>query len=508
MVERLTPNQAVTGSIPVFLNLLFFPRAAAATATAAQLNLCVTDPSSNCALSPATITAPPLSPLWGPPLLFHCALLSHPMSVSRKRKEPPQNHKTVLPIRRQQHTPKKRLQADGDTTLLPPPPLPPLSTLPCTHYVVFSGATHFTSLLVYSTLSGRAVRIDGIRAGEEAVGLRDYEVSFLRLLELVSVGATISINETGTAVKYAPGTLTGGHPLGLTHNCPVSRGVGYYLLPLLQLAPFMKTALTITLTGVTNHPLDVSVDLIRTVTLPLTRHFGLSPVPTVVVKRRGFLPLGGGEVVFTCPTVRQLTPINLTAPGLVKRVRGLSLTARCSPQHSTLMVDVARGPLNRLLPDVHIYTDHVKGKDAGPSPGFALSLVAESTTGCLYGREQVGGIVGGEAEGEKGSGVGAKDMVSASEVGSKCVKELLHEVSRGGCVDVLHQSFVLCWMVCTPERVSRVRLGRLSSWSVECLRLMERLFGVRVELKAEAETKTVICTVMGCGFTNVSRKTA
>ena len=418
------------------------------------------------------------------------------MSVLRKRKEPPQNHKTVLPIKRLQHTPKKRLQADADPTLLPPPALPPLSTLPRTHYLVFHGATHFTSLLLYSTLSGRAVRIESIRAGEEEVGLRDYEVSFLRLLELVSVGAVISINETGTAVKYAPGTLTGGHPLGLTHNCPVSRGIGYYLLPLLQLAPFMKNPLTITLTGVTNSPTDLSVDLIRTVTLPLTHHFGLSPAPTVVVKRRGFLPLGGGEVVFSCPTVRQLTPINLTAPGLVKRVRGLSLTSRCSPQHSTLMIDAVRGPLNRLLPDVHIYTDHVKGKDAGPSPGFALSLVAESTTGCLYGRERVGGVV-------EGGG-----LMGASEVGGECVKELLCEVSRGGCVDVLHQSFVLCWMVCTPERVSRVRLGRLSSWSVECLRLMERMFGVRVELKAEAETKTVVCTVMGCGFTNISRKTA
>ena len=428
------------------------------------------------------------------------------MSASRKRKEPPQNHKTVLPIKRQQHTPKKRLQADADPTLLPPPTLPPLSTLPRTHYLTFHGSSHFTSRLLYSTLSGRAVRIDGIRAGEEAVGLRDYEVSFLRLLELVSVGATITINETGTAVKYAPGTLTGGHPLGLTHNCPVSRGIGYYLLPLLQLAPFMKNPLTITLTGVTNSPTDLSVDLVRTVTLPLTTHFGLPQPPTVTVKRRGFLPLGGGEVLFSCPTVRQLTPINLTAPGLVKRVRGLSLTSRCSPQHSTLMIDAVRGPLNRLLPDVHIYTDHVKGKEAGPSPGFALSLVAESTTGCLYGRERVGGLVGGEGQGDGEGTVGG--MVGAGEVGGECVKELLSEVSRGGCVDVLHQSFVLCWMICTPERVSRVRLGRLSSWSVECLRLMERLFGVRVELKADVESKTVVCTVMGCGFTNVSRKTA
>ncbi len=41
------------------------------------------------------------------------------------------------------------------------------------------------------------------------------------------------------------------------------------------------------------------------------------------------------------------------------------------------------GLLNRLLPDVWVHTDHNAGRTGGESPGFALSLVAESTTGVL-----------------------------------------------------------------------------------------------------------------------------
>lgn len=41
------------------------------------------------------------------------------------------------------------------------------------------------------------------------------------------------------------------------------------------------------------------------------------------------------------------------------------------------------GLLNRLLPDVWVHTDHNAGKTGGESPGFALSLVAESTTGVM-----------------------------------------------------------------------------------------------------------------------------
>lgn len=43
----------------------------------------------------------------------------------------------------------------------------------------------------------------------------------------------------------------------------------------------------------------------------------------------------------------------------------------------------AAGLLNRLLPDVWVHTDHHAGRTGGESPGFALSLVAESTTGVL-----------------------------------------------------------------------------------------------------------------------------
>ena len=42
-------------------------------------------------------------------------------------------------------------------------------------------------------------------------------------------------------------------------DCPVSRGIGYFLEALIALAPFAKLPLLATLTGVTNDNVDVSV---------------------------------------------------------------------------------------------------------------------------------------------------------------------------------------------------------------------------------------------------------
>ena len=138
----------------------------------------------------------------------------------------------------------------------------------------YKGAAHFRQRIVLATLSGRAVRIDDIRSEEEQVGLRDYEACFLRLLEKVVNGCEIVINETGTAMRYRPGIIVGGG--GHVHECGTSRAISYFIQPLLALAPFGKQPLSVTLRGVTNATGDVGVDVLRTVTLPMLRHFGFS----------------------------------------------------------------------------------------------------------------------------------------------------------------------------------------------------------------------------------------
>lgn len=214
----------------------------------------------------------------------------------------------------------------------------------------YKGAAHFRQRIVLATLSGRAVRIDDIRSEEEQVGLRDYEACFLRLLEKVVNGCEIVINETGTAMRYRPGIIVGGG--GHVHECGTSRAISYFIQPLLALAPFGKQPLSVTLRGVTNATGDVGVDVLRTVTLPMLRHFGLSEGLSLQVNKRGAPPLGGGEVHMQMAIVRELTPCDLTETGRVKRVRGVAYGTKVSPQICNRLVDASRGVLNHFLPDV------------------------------------------------------------------------------------------------------------------------------------------------------------
>jgi RNA 3'-terminal phosphate cyclase-like protein len=61
----------------------------------------------------------------------------------------------------------------------------------------FRGCQQFRQRLVCSTLSGKPIRIEDIRAHDQSPGLRDFEASLLRLLEKLTNGCTVEVNETG-----------------------------------------------------------------------------------------------------------------------------------------------------------------------------------------------------------------------------------------------------------------------------------------------------------------------
>lgn len=64
--------------------------------------------------------------------------------------------------------------------------------------------------------------------------------------------------------------------------------------------------------------------------------------------------------------------VSWTDEGMVKRIRGVSFSTRVSSQFEHAMITAARGVFNRLLPDVHIGTDHRKGPRAGKYAFFLL----------------------------------------------------------------------------------------------------------------------------------------
>lgn len=107
------------------------------------------------------------------------------------------------------------------------------------------------------------------------------------------------------------------------------------------------------------------------------------------IKQRGLKPLGGGEVLFKCPVRKVLKSVQFCQPGMIKRIRGVAYTSKVSPALGNRAIEAAKGKLLQFIPDIYIYADQNKGKNAGNSPGFGIHLVAETTEGVFYGAEEL-----------------------------------------------------------------------------------------------------------------------
>lgn len=388
------------------------------------------------------------------------------------------------------------------------------------------GAVQFRQRLVVSILSHRPLLITNIRSDDlEAPGLRDYEASFLTLLDRMTNGSTIEINATGTQLRFKPGVLLGGD---IFHKCPISNSttqdesdfsasmrnvsVGWFLEGILPLAPFGKTPLQLTLEGITDGmcDTDLSPDYIATSIIPIFLRIGIGadaddgPPPSIKVTKRGAAPLGGGSVVFCCPIVKEISrPLELIDPGKIKRVRGTVVSCRIPPSSAARTAHAAKGLLHRLLPDVWIHTDthSSSGKKnqngaggCGSSPGLSICLAAESTEGIIIAAETC-------LDPSKHS----RGALLPEDLGVKASAMLLDEIRKGGCVDTGAQSFALLLMCLGPEDVSRVRIGNLSQYTIASLRLFKEAFGVEFKIKADSETKTVLLSCLGTGFRNMAR---
>lgn len=382
----------------------------------------------------------------------------------------------------------------------------------------FESAAYMRHRIILSTLSNRPIRISNIREHDSAApGLSPSEISFIRLMDKLTSGSTIEINETGTSLRYKPGMLIGGDRL--THDCHTSRGITYYLEPLLMLAPYAKHPINITLRGATHAPTDASADSVCNVLVPLLRRLTLGSdlSPSVDVRRRSIASVEngggvGGMLTFRCDVAkRPISPIQLTEAGYVKRIRGVAFANRVSPSLMSGMIDVTRGLMNRFSPDVYLHTDHCN--EGGCGVGVGVSLIAETTEGCLLGADWAGGGPGGEAD--KVAGIAGRI--------------LLEEICTGGCVDSGSVCMALLYCALADCDLSCIRVGKLSAAAVEMIRDLERFFGVmfKIEVLGDAvqgdetsedesesdneseQTKKgfgILLSSIGVGLSNVARQ--
>lgn len=356
----------------------------------------------------------------------------------------------------------------------------------------FTTHENFTTRLVLATLSGKSIKISNIRSDSLNPGLVDSEISFLRLLESVTNGSIIEISYTGTSLIYRPGLITGG---SFTHNCPDSKSVSYFIIPMLMLAPFSKKKFSIVFKGLTSKKHEVGLDFIKWGFIPLMQKFGIREVELHTLKR-GSYPNGGGEVHLL---VNSLIPQPITVHILdiqkISSIRGIAWCTRVSPSVVNRLVDASRSVLRQTGCEVNITTDVWRGENSGKSPGFGLTLFTESKkTPLRYIIDEV--AISGE---------------TPEDLADDLSYRFLELIENSGCAPRYLLDMAFIFMTIGKEDIGRfiVNKEQIDSELIQLLRDIKLLFNTEFYFQEDDDNdKALIATCKGIGFTNASKKIA
>uniref|UniRef100_A0A8C5JUN4 RNA 3'-terminal phosphate cyclase insert domain-containing protein n=1 Tax=Jaculus jaculus TaxID=51337 RepID=A0A8C5JUN4_JACJA len=167
------------------------------------------------------------------------------------------------------------------------------------------------------------------------------------------------------------------------------------------------------------------------------------------------MPPGGRcDMLFSCPVRKVPKPVQLTDPGRIRHIPGMASSVHASPQVA-----------NRIfIPDIHIYTDLMKGISSGKSPGFGLSLVAETLASSPQGQ-------------------GAAEL--PEDLGRNGARLLLEDIYRAGGRHLTNQSPAVLLMTLGQQDVSKILLGPLSPYTIEFLWHLKSLFQIMFQIESQ-----------------------
>lgn len=268
------------------------------------------------------------------------------------------------------------------------------------------GGQILRSALALSMITGQPFRIQNIRANRTKPGLMRQHLVAVQSAARVS-DASVSGAELGSnALTFTPKTIRGGAYAFPIETAGSSTLVLQTLIPALLHAAAPSTVLV---SGGTHNPMAPPVQFLQRAYCRVLAALGASV--DIEVKRYGFYPRGGGEVVVTVQPCRQWRQFELMEPGRLRAAYAESLVAGIPADIARRELDCVRTRLGWAEPQLRLCE---LPRDQGPGNALLLTLEHEHVT-------------------EVFSGVGAR-TVRAETVAASVLDELQAYVGSGAAV--------------------------------------------------------------------------
>jgi RNA 3'-phosphate cyclase len=276
-----------------------------------------------------------------------------------------------------------------------------------------------------AALRGRDVRVTHIRAGRPNPGLAAQHVAAVNAVAELCSASVSGLDVGSPEIVFRPGAVQAGRFL---IDVGTAGSVTLVLQACLPVAFGAPDGVRLEVTGGTDVRWSPPLDAYARVFLPWLHRLGAAADLETI--RRGYYPRGGGKVEAVVRPAAVWSRLELSDPGVVRRVRGIAHVSNLSAEIPKRMKHAAMRRLHGLA-DVKIEERVYAGGEA-IGQGGALVLWGEMEHSLLE----------GSCLAERGK--------SSERVGEEAAAALSAEISSGASVDV-HNADQLLVYLCQAE---------------------------------------------------------
>ena len=120
------------------------------------------------------------------------------------------------------------------------------------------------------------------------------------MISNLTKGTKVFLLQKQTRLDFKPGSIIQNHfENEIVFDCGLTRSISYFLEPLFILGLYSKDYLELTLTGITNDNVDITVDTLKNSLVNFMKEISNDMIfAEIEIIKRGFRPSGGGRVKF------------------------------------------------------------------------------------------------------------------------------------------------------------------------------------------------------------------
>lgn len=317
--------------------------------------------------------------------------------------------------------------------------------------------------LAFSAVTGMPLTINNIRANRPKPGLANQHLAGLKAIAKVS-GAGVDGAEIGcTTVRFSPEKIRHGD---YEFAVGTAGSVTLVLQTLLPALASVEGESKIIVSGGTDVKWSPPLDYYRLVLFPMLENLGLDC--SLVVKKRGYFPRGGGRVIFHIKSSGGVADFDAGSSEEISQIRGM-INITGLPKHIAERIENA---IKNCLPERYSGNANleIEHRENGPSQGVGVVLAAARGAGS-------GTVIGASSLGERGK--------PAEKVGKEAVNYLMNEIESGAGVDAHAADQLLPFMALAPLG-GRLTARTLSDHAMTNISVIEKFLGKIFEVDGAA----------------------